>query len=222
MTLNVANLNMRELKDSSKSAHLLGELLNLWVNVTAVQETHFICPDDCQVLESNIVVFSAFGSRCSAGVSLLVGCSLNAIVNLVFADDRGLVVVADVSIKSFEFRVVAVYVPNSVGDRHSFLWWLGPFLDDSKWLLLMDDWNAILDPKLDKDRRGASGSDRWESSLINLLVEFDLVDRFRLDYPGQEMWTWLGDSPTGQVRSYLDRVLEELTVTSLLVPHSTG
>ena len=65
------------------------------------------------------------------------------------------------------------------------------------------------------------GSDWCESSLIDLLDEHDFVDRFRLDHPGREMWTWFGDSLSGHIRSYLDRVLEEQTVTSLLVPRST-
>ena len=50
--------------------------------------------------------------------------SLNAIFNLVLVDDGGQLIVAYVDIKSFEFRVVAVYVlvrdaPFSSGGRHS-------------------------------------------------------------------------------------------------------
>ena len=82
------------------------------------------------MLEGDFVVVSAFGSHCSAGVSLLVGCSLNAIVSLVFADDGGRLVVADIAVKSFEFRVVAIYAPNCVGERRSFFRRLGPFLKD--------------------------------------------------------------------------------------------
>ena len=63
------------------------------------------------------------------------------------------------------------------------------------------------DLKIDKGRWGASGSGRCVSSLIDLLTEFDLVDRFRLDHSWQEMWTWLGDSPFSQIRFYRDRVL---------------
>ena len=77
------------------------------MNVAAVQETTFTCAEDCQVLEDDLVVFSAFGSCCSAGVILLVG--------------RGQLAVADVAVKSFELRVVAVYAPNIAGERHSFL-----------------------------------------------------------------------------------------------------
>ena len=57
------------------------------MHVAAVQETHFICASDGRVLENDFVVLSAFGGRsCSEG-SLLLGRSLNADVNLVFADD---------------------------------------------------------------------------------------------------------------------------------------
>ena len=89
--------------------------------------------------------------------------------------------------KTFEFRVVAVYAPNIVVERSSFFRRLGPFLDDANRIVLAGDWNAILDPKIDKGGRSARGSGRCESNLIDLLAEFDLIDRFRLDHPGWEM-----------------------------------
>ena len=96
---------------------LLGDLSNLSVDIAAVQETHFICEVDARVLEEDYVVLSAFNDRCSTGVSLLIGRSLNVDFNLVFTGDGGRLVDA---VKSFAFRVVAVYVPNSAGERHSF------------------------------------------------------------------------------------------------------
>ena len=124
MALNVASLNVRGLRDPSKCERLLAE-----------QEIHFTCAEDCRVLEGDFVVFLAFGSCCSAEVSLTIGRHLNAIVNLVFEDDGGRLVVVDIAAKSFEFRVVTVYAPNSV----SFFRLLGPFLDDSKRLVLVSD-----------------------------------------------------------------------------------
>ena len=55
--------------EGTERANLLAELSNLCVNVTAVQETHFACEADCRVLEDNFVVFTAFGSHLSAGIS---------------------------------------------------------------------------------------------------------------------------------------------------------
>ena len=207
MALNLATLNVRGLRDSSKCACLLGELKNLGVDVAAVQETHFTCGADSRVLENDFNVFSAYSSRASSGVSLLIGRSLDADVDIVFAGDGGRLVVADVAVKSFKFRLVAVYVHNIVVERVSFFRQFAPFLDDMKWLVLMGDWNAILDPKIDKVGRGASRLGRCESSLAGLMTRHDLVDRFCLHHPGREMWTWLDSSPSAKVGSYLDRVL---------------
>ena len=145
MTLNLATLNVRGLRDPSKCMHLLGELKNLRVDVAAVQKTHFICDANCRVLESDLDVFTAYSSCTSAGVSLLVGRS----VDVVFAGDGSWLVVADVAVKNFKFRLVAVYAPNFAAERISFFRRLAPFLDDTKRLVLMGDWNAILDPKID-------------------------------------------------------------------------
>ena len=207
MALNLATLNVRGFRDSSKCTRLLGELKNLCVDVAAVQETHFTCGADCQVLKSDFNVFSAYTSRISAGVSLLVGRSLDADVDIVFAGYGGRLVVVDVAVKSFKFHLVVVYVPNSAAERVSFFRRLVPFLDDTKRLVLMCDWNAILDPKIDKVRWGTSRLGRCESSLVGLMTCHNLVDRFRLDHPGREMWTWLDRSSSAKVGSYLDRVL---------------
>ena len=133
-----------------------------------MQETHLTCSADCRVLESNFNVFSAYGSRTSAGVSLLVGRSLD--VDVVFAGDRGRLVVADVAVKSFKFRLVAVYASNIAAKRVSFFRRLAPFLDDTKQLVLMGDWNAILDPKMDKVGWGANRLGRCQSSLVGFMT----------------------------------------------------
>ena len=119
---------------------------------------------------------------------------------------EGRLVVADVAVKSFKFQLVAVYAPNTAVERVPFFRRLAPFLDDSKRLVLMGDWNVILDPKIDKVRRGASGLGRCKSSLVDLMTRYDLVDRLRLDHPGREIWTWLDSSPSAKVGSYLDSV----------------
>ena len=149
-------------------------------------------------------------------------------LTVVFASDGGRLVVADVAVKSFKFRLVVVYAPgtavyasNIAVERVSFFHRLMPFLDESKRLVLMGDWNAILDPKINKVGWGASRLGRYESSLVGLMTRHDLVDRFRLDHSGQEMWTWVDSSPSAKVGSYLDTVLEELIATSLVVPRST-
>ena len=63
----------------------------------------------------------------------------------------------------------------------------------------MGDWNAVLDSELNRGGRGARGSGRCENSLIDFIARHDLVDRFRLDHPERELWTWQVRSPTVRV-----------------------
>ena len=58
MALNLATLNVGGLRDSSKRARLLAEPKNLRMDITAVQETHFICAANCRVLENDKRFFS--------------------------------------------------------------------------------------------------------------------------------------------------------------------
>ena len=83
------------------------------------------------MLESDFNVFSAYGSRTSVGVSLLIGRIFDADVDVDFAGDGGRLVVADVAVKRFKFRLVAVYAPNIIAERVSFFRRLAPFRDDS-------------------------------------------------------------------------------------------
>ena len=201
MSLNLATLNARRLRDPSNCACLLGELSNLSVNVAAVQVTHFTCAVDRRVLEDDYVVLSAYDNRSGVGVSFLIGHSLNSDVNFVLADDEDRLFVADVAVTSFE--LCAQYL-----SRECFFFRrLAPFLDDPKRIVLVGDWNAILDSKIDRVGRGARGSRRFESSLIDSMARHDLVDRFYLDHSGREKLTWLDSLRSVHARSYLDRVL---------------
>ena len=103
----------------------------------------------------------------------------------------------------------AAKVASSNINTKFFLRRLGSFLDASRRTVLVGDWNAILDPNIDRAGRGASSWARCDSGLSDFLTEFDLVDRYRLDHPGREIWTWIGSSPSGQVRSYLGQSVSE-------------
>ena len=166
--------------------HLIGELSNLSVDVAAIKQTHFTCAADCRVLKDDYVVLSAYGNRSRVWVSLLIGRSLNADVNLVLVDDGDRLVVADVAVKSFKFQMAAIYGPNIAAEKVSFFLRLAPFFDDLKRIVLVGDWNVILDPKIDQVGREVRGSGRCESSLVALIAHHDLVDRCLLDHSGKE------------------------------------
>ena len=205
MTLNLATFNVRGIRCRSKASRVVRDLVSLKVDIAAIQETHFVCDGDCQVLVNDYDVYSAYGNTYSRGISLLVSRTLSASVNVVHAGEDGRLLVVDVAVNCSAFRIVAVYAPNSAVERASFFRRLEGFLVDPERLVLMGDWNAILDPNIDKVG-GASGSVRCDSTLSDLMASCDLVDRFRLDHPGREMWTWHPVVPS-HPSTYLDRML---------------
>ena len=74
------------------------------VDVAAVQETHFTCAVDCQMLRDDCVVYFAFGNLYSTAVSQLFGRTFNVVVHLVVLVDGGQLVVANVTMNSLAFR----------------------------------------------------------------------------------------------------------------------
>lgn len=73
---------------------------------------------------------------------------------------------------------------------------------DSTRLVLVGDGNAVLDPKLDRGR-GASWCE-GDRSLVDLINDFGLVDRYRVDHPG-------GKCGRGLLAGLVTRWLEEPT-----------
>ena len=124
---------------------------------------------------------------------------------------------ADVAVKSFEFRVTEVYSPYIVAERVSFFRRLSPFLDDPKRIVLVGDWNATLNPNKGKVIRGARGSGMCEISLIDFMARHNLVDWFPLDHSGMDMWTWRNSLPSVRDIFYQDRVLFRRADTDFVV-----
>ena len=204
--LNLATYNVWGLRDSSKAARLLEDLGDLKVDIAALEETHFICRADEHVLDRDYILVSSYGDRTSRGVSVLVKRSLGARIDVISAGSGGRCVVVDIAVRGHEFRVVAVYAPNVAAERRVFLSQIESFLTDLKQLVLVGDWNAILDPKLDRGAGSSGPVGKFDRGLLDFVGKFDLVDRYRLDNPGEEQWTWTHSSPSVTYASYIDRM----------------
>ena len=135
MTLNNAIFNVQRVSDWRFAVRVLGKLKTHCVDVVDVQETHFILKKGDDVLEVEYVI-SAFGYRISAGVPLSIEGSLNVDVYVVLVNEVERLVVVDVAVRSFKFRVVAVYAPSIPWERLSLFRRLQPFLTGSEPLRL--------------------------------------------------------------------------------------
>lgn len=62
MSIKLASLNVRGLKDSDKLS-VCCVILSFEVDVTEIQETHFVCDVGACMLSSDFVVYSAYGNK---------------------------------------------------------------------------------------------------------------------------------------------------------------
>ena len=134
--------------------------------------------------------FSAYFDSRSRGVTWQVSRRLVATCALVLSDPAGRLCVLDVTIKDNAFRLIGVYGPNASSELPAFFWRIEPYVIPSKRVILVGDWNAVLDPNLD---RGASstGTNTLDARYFREFVErFDLVDKFRERHPIKLAWTW--------------------------------
>ena len=60
------------------------------------------------------------------------------------------VVVMDVAVRSYKFQRVAVYGPNCIWERCTFVWQLEPYLSSLERLILVGGLNVILSPILNR------------------------------------------------------------------------
>ena len=132
MALNICTLNTRGLRDSSRAARLLRSLIEFQIDVVALQETHFVSSVDERVFRNDYFVFSSYGTTSGRGVTLLVKQSLDAVVNVVFRDEVGRLLVADLSVEEKHFRLVIVHAPCNIRKRRNFFAALEPYLTDPK------------------------------------------------------------------------------------------
>lgn len=86
MALNIANLNARGLRDRSKAARLFRDPFSFWIDVDAIEETHFVCEIDDRVLSSDFVFYSACRYVLTRSVFFLVKGTLVTSVDLVDVD----------------------------------------------------------------------------------------------------------------------------------------
>ena len=149
-SLRVGCVNARGLKSPWKQGRLLNDLRSFGMDVVAVSETRISDTHDFAPTFDDYEIFASLSRPgMGGGVAVLFRRGLGLQVRTIFLDPEGKSVVLDVSNGEGDaFRLVAVYAPTGAG-RPDFFRRLEVFLGTSRSLVLVGDWNAILDARLD-------------------------------------------------------------------------
>ncbi|XP_014775867.1 uncharacterized protein LOC106873154 [Octopus bimaculoides] len=194
---------MRVLSSKWKQACFLDDLRSHDMHVMVATETNL---DSLQtfspLLNGYEKIMSPSQTRDHGGVLVLARKGLALQTSTVYVNPEGGLVVLDVTYSGKAFRLIRIYAPCARGLQTDFYRRLENFLVTSKTLVVLGDYNAIVDAHIDS----VGSSDRKVNSrFVDLLKKFQLADGYRPDHPNVPEWTWVnGDS---RFKSYLDRIV---------------
>lgn len=177
MQLNLACIN-RGLGGSPTSEPCI-----LWCECSCNQEDSLYITDGCLLANNFVIFFSMQRLECQmyffAGemITWCEGWSSPCFGNRQIS--HGQWVLLWKTVNSGSFHLMYLMISLSV---ISFFHQLKLFLIDFKHFALIGDWNAILDPKMDRRK----GSCRWHGvwALIDLTTDYDFIDWYWGDHSG--------------------------------------
>ena len=113
--------------------------------------------------------------------------------------------VLDVTIKDTAFRLIGVYGPNVTSELPALFRRIELYVVPSKRVILVGDWNAVLDPNLDRGAISAGTNTLHARYFRDFVQRLDLTNFAK----GIQIraWTWTGRGASAQLYSYSDRVL---------------
>lgn len=141
----------------------------------------------------------------SRGVAILLKPGLNLMFGNVRKDCNGRIIAATIldSANNTYFNVINVYAPTVPRERKDFFDDLWRYKPGDQNLLLVGDFNCVVNPQIDKmGGNPDSGTARIEE-LTNFVVGNQLVDIWRVTHPQDRTFTWHNKTLTQ--RSRLDR-----------------
>ena len=178
-------------------------------------------------------IYFVHGSFHSRGVAILVRKSFDFKLKSIRFDKEGRYLILETTIQDVPFLLVNIYAPNTTTQQTMFFQTLseliydGGFNESDQRIILGGDLNVTIDPDLDC----SGGKPVLKDSVKcveDILMNYDLVDIWRIRNPDVKKFTWRQKSPIIQRRldywlisdSLQDDVAKVDIVTAIRTDHS--
>lgn len=173
-----ATLNVRGLSSRRRQYQLSRLFAEHDLDVIAVQETKVHKEDETERMVApfnttyNVCVSHADGL--SGGCAIFIKRSMGAVETSIRSSESGRFVVCDFSLMNFEWRVICLYAPNRDNERKAFFEEIGGFLDCTRYVILIGDFNCVCAIE-DRSKR-VNLRDQSALFLTELIAENGLED----------------------------------------------
>ena len=191
--LTIATLNVNGLRNPSKRFALNRFLCSLHVDIVGVQETHSATDVEAQEYSKDFPSYDILcnlGTSQQNGVAILFSKRAHSELSCTGRDNDGRLISASVRIEGSVYHITCVYSPCASVDRVQFLRSrVEPLVVQSNhWIL--GDFNAVMDPRLDKFNASRDRPDPGARRLSSLIKSFNYKDVYRSRYPNGRDFTW--------------------------------
>ncbi|KAI8521369.1 hypothetical protein Bbelb_011230 [Branchiostoma belcheri] len=205
--LRVMSLNVNGMKDVDKRRLAFDFCRNNKIDIAALQECHVASIADkirwSRQWRGKSLWF--LGTNSARGVGVLLSPRVKLISSR--SDTEGRVVSALIEYNETRYNVANLYAPCSPAERATFFENVHQYLFPNASLILLGDFNCVLDPDLDRYTTSVHAPGTRAQDVVqlsDLCEDLGLKDAWRSEFPSRLDYTWR--SPTNNSRSRLDRI----------------
>ena len=226
--LRIISYNVRGLNNARKRTAIFKHLKESSCDVAFLQETY-----SSEMIENKWLQewggsgFLVHGSKHSRGVAVLFRKHLDVAVLEKYLDAEGRFIVLKVKINDYQFNLINIYAPNREKEQITFINELKKTLENKEVLIsdnniFSGDWNIVLD--LEMDKMGGKNMDSkkgYREKINDLMLQFGLVDIWRLKNEHKQKYTWRQKAPRIHCRLdffLISQHIIDLTVDSKILP----
>ena len=199
--IKICSLNCQGLGDPRKRRDVLNHLRSKKFSMLCLQDTHFT-----KSIEHTIqsewgykVLFSSFSSQ-SRGVAIFINNTFEYKLHNTISDERGNSLILDIEIDKHRITLINLYGPNN--DCPEFYENLEKQIIQrgNKDILMVGDWNLLLNPDLDGRNYKHVNNPRSRQSVLKLMSNLNLYDVMREESGEELIFTWKRKLQNGRVQ----------------------
>ena len=196
MSIQIVSCNARGLGDPIKR-RMLFNYYKKRGNIICFQETH-----SCEQYEKmwanetgNKIIYS-HGQTNSKGVCIAFDKQLGYRVVQAKSDNNGRIVACELENKDDPRKRVTIcniYAPNQ-DKPNFFLEVIRMVADMSPNLIIIGDFNVVLDPNLDRHGSGYNNK-KAQATLLEIMNDMSLIEIWRVRFPEEKIFSWMKPNP---------------------------
>ena len=193
MELKIETININGFRSTKKQTFIKDYILINKINILCIQETHV---DDYKMSKQIENLISKeyfyvwnFSNNLSCGCCIIVN-DTNIKCSKFQIDFDGRFISLDIQYLNDYFKICNIYAPNKPGDRNIFFESIKHYLVSSNKLIILGDFNFILNPLLDKI--GGTFIDTIKGCKVfkQIVETFKITDICRHLNPDKVITTW--------------------------------